>query len=62
MNTVDGGGALATAAGASLFTKTHWSQVLLAADPLEGTKTTAALEYLCRTYWYPLDAFVRRSG
>ncbi len=62
MNNVDGGGAPPTAAGASLFTNTHWSQVLLAVDPLEGTKATAALEYLCRTYWYPLYAFVRRSG
>jgi DNA-directed RNA polymerase specialized sigma24 family protein len=62
MNNVDGGGAPPTAAEASLFTNTHWSQVLLAADPLEGTKATAALDYLCRTYWYPLYAFVRRSG
>jgi hypothetical protein len=33
---------------ASLFTNTHWSQVLLAADPKEGTQAAAALEYLCR--------------
>lgn len=47
---------------ASLFTNTHWSQVLLAADPTEQTKAAEALEYLCRSYWYPLYAYVRRCG
>ncbi len=46
MNNVDGGGAPPTAAGASLFTDTHGSQVLLAADPLEVAKLTAAREDL----------------
>ncbi len=41
---------------ASLFTNTHWSRVLLAADPAEKTRAAEALEYLCRTYWYPLYA------
>ncbi|MHC1767711.1 MAG: RNA polymerase sigma factor [Verrucomicrobiia bacterium] len=61
MNNPDGG-APPGAGEASLFTNTHWSQVLLAADPIERTKAAAALEYLCRTYWYPLYAYVRRSG
>lgn len=61
MNNADGG-APPGAGEASLFTNTHWSQVLLAADPIERTKAAAALEYLCRTYWYPLYAYVRRSG
>ena len=46
---------------AELFATTHWSVVLAAAD--EGRPEAAeALETLCRTYWYPLYAFVRRRG
>ncbi len=43
------------------FTTTHWSVVLSARDRAcaEGQ---AALEELCRKYWYPLYAFVRRRG
>ena len=49
------------AAGQPLFTTTHWSVVLAAAE--EATpESTAALERLCRTYWYPLYAYVRREG
>lgn len=46
---------------AGQFTATHWSVVLAARD---GTSTLAAqaLEKLCRTYWYPLYAYVRRKG
>jgi RNA polymerase sigma-70 factor (ECF subfamily) len=44
-----------------LFTTTHWSVVLAAAKP-EDPQATAALESLCRTYWYPLYAYVRRRG
>lgn len=43
------------------FTTTHWS-VVLAARGSPDTGTTAALETLCRTYRYPLYAFVRRQG
>jgi RNA polymerase sigma factor (sigma-70 family) len=44
-----------------LFTTTHWSVVLAAAN--EATPEAAtALEQLCRTYWYPLYAYVRRRG
>lgn len=43
------------------FTTTHWSVVLAAGGP-DSAQATAALESLCRTYWYPLYAYVRRSG
>ncbi|MDB6171873.1 MAG: hypothetical protein JWL59_1184 [Chthoniobacteraceae bacterium] len=44
-----------------LFLTTRWSVVLTAQ---EGAASGAheALEILCRSYWYPLYAFVRRSG
>lgn len=49
-------------AGARNFRTTHWSVVLAARDDDGfGTRNTA-LETLCRTYWYPLYAFVRRKG
>jgi len=51
----------ARAAGSAEFTTTHWSVVLAAADQ-ERPEATAALEMLCRMYWYPLYAFVRRQG
>jgi RNA polymerase sigma-70 factor (ECF subfamily) len=40
---------------------THWSAVLAAGKP-GSPEATAALEELCRTYWYPLYAWVRRRG
>ena len=43
---------------AVVFQTTHWSVVLQAA----GGDSAAALEKLCRSYWYPLYAFVRRQG
>jgi RNA polymerase sigma-70 factor (ECF subfamily) len=36
--------------------------VVLAAGHGDSTQARAALEELCRTYWYPLYAFVRRQG
>ena len=44
-----------------VFATTHWSVVLAAGDPASPT-ASAALETLCRTYWYPLYAYLRRSG
>ena len=44
-----------------IFATTHWSVVLAASD-LDSPQADAALGQLCRTYWYPLYAFVRRSG
>ena len=43
------------------FTTTHWSTVLAAGDA-SLPEAEAALERLCRTYWYPLYAHVRRRG
>jgi RNA polymerase sigma-70 factor (ECF subfamily) len=44
-----------------LFLTTHWSVVLAAKDKA-SPGCSEALETLCRTYWYPLYAFVRGSG
>ncbi len=44
-----------------LFATTHWSVVLAAANQ-ETPGTAAALEQLCRTYWYPMYAYVRHRG
>lgn len=43
------------------FTTTHWS-VVLAAQDQASPESVAALETLCRTYWYPLYALVRHQG
>jgi DNA-directed RNA polymerase specialized sigma24 family protein len=44
-----------------VFATTHWSAVLEAGR--QGSpEATQALEELCRQYWYPLYAFVRRHG
>ena len=43
------------------FATTHWSVVLAAGhDSAPGARD--ALEKLCRAYWYPLYAYVRRRG
>ena len=47
--------------GGEWFTTTHWS-VVLAAGQSASRNGQAALEQLCRTYWYPLYAYVRRRG
>ena len=44
-----------------IFATTHWS-VVLAAGEKNTPQSAAALERLCRTYWYPLYAYVRRQG
>jgi DNA-directed RNA polymerase specialized sigma24 family protein len=43
------------------FSTTHWS-VVLSAKQQSSAEADAALERLCRTYWWPLYAFVRRRG
>lgn len=43
------------------FVTTQWSLVLSAGHD-SAPDARAALEQLCRTYWYPLYAFLRRSG
>jgi len=40
---------------------TRWTVVLSASDPRSPHAATA-LETLCRAYWYPLYAYVRRRG
>ena len=45
---------------ASQFRTTHWSVVLEAG--LASETGHAALETLCRRYWYPLYCFARRRG
>lgn len=46
--------------GSARFCTTQWTVVLQAGTP--GPQRDAALEQFCRTYWYPLYAFVRRRG
>lgn len=54
--------ALATPeSGGGQFAVTHWS-VVLAAGHSDSTHARAALEKLCRTYWQPIYAYVRRQG
>ncbi len=42
------------------FTTTHWSVVLAAREP--SPEAAQALAELCRAYWYPLYAYVRRKN
>jgi RNA polymerase sigma factor (sigma-70 family) len=44
-----------------VFATTHWS-VVLAAGWADSSEAMQALEKLCRTYWYPLYAYLRRRG
>jgi RNA polymerase sigma-70 factor (ECF subfamily) len=46
--------------GGVAFVTTHWSVVLAAQG--ESEMAREALEILCRTYWWPLYGFARRSG
>jgi DNA-directed RNA polymerase specialized sigma24 family protein len=43
------------------FPTTRWSRVIRAGDPADPGGR-AALEELCRDYWFPLYVFVRRHG
>jgi RNA polymerase sigma-70 factor (ECF subfamily) len=51
----------ALSAAPAHFTTTHWS-VILAAVQRDTSQSAAALEALCRAYWQPLYAYVRRRG
>ena len=44
-----------------VFSTTLWSVVLAAGDP-NHPGTAAALDRLCRMYWYPVYAYIRRKG
>jgi RNA polymerase sigma factor (sigma-70 family) len=50
-----------TARPKNYFATTHWSVVLAAAKG-DSSGGIGALEKLCRCYWYPLYAYVRRRG
>ena len=43
-----------------VFPNTRWSLVLAARQP--SPQSAAALETICRDYWHPLYAYVRRCG
>jgi len=43
------------------FATTHWTVVLAAGSP-DSSRYREALEALCRTYWYPIYAYLRRRG
>jgi len=47
--------------GRAPFAATRWSVVLSARDQ-RSPQSSEALETLCRNYWYPLYAYVRRQG
>jgi RNA polymerase sigma-70 factor (ECF subfamily) len=55
-------------AGLRVFATTHWSVVLAAGQTNtaqlenESAEAQAALETLCRGYWYPIYVYVRRNG
>jgi RNA polymerase sigma-70 factor (ECF subfamily) len=44
-----------------VFPNTRWSVVLAATQP-HSPGSTEALEVICRAYWHPLYAYVRRCG
>lgn len=50
-----------SAAPGGVFATTHWT-VVLAAGRRHTPEAEHALEELCRTYWFPLYAYVRRHG
>lgn len=43
------------------FLTTRWSVIVQATGP-DPDRAAAALELLCRSYWFPLYAFARRQG
>jgi DNA-directed RNA polymerase specialized sigma24 family protein len=47
--------------GAGHFVTTHWS-VVQAAGSKDSSTAQAALETLCRAYWFPIYAEIRRRG
>ena len=50
-----------TSAPGDVFATTHWT-VVLAAGRRATPQSDHALEELCRAYWFPLYAYVRRRG
>src|SRR6185437_12755692 len=52
---------ISSSEGPRIFPNTRWSPEHAARQP-QSPESAAALEAICRAYWYPLYAFVRRSG
>ncbi|MEW6160090.1 MAG: sigma-70 family RNA polymerase sigma factor [Verrucomicrobiota bacterium] len=48
--------------GPAQFTTTHWTVILTLRQKQNSPAAAEALENLCRTYWYPLYAYLRRRG
>ena len=48
--------------GAGRFENTLWSRVFAAARLDSSLSCQPALEELCRQYWYPIYAYIRRCG
>jgi RNA polymerase sigma-70 factor (ECF subfamily) len=44
-----------------IFVTTRWTVVLNAAD-LSSPEAEQAMEEICKTYWFPLYAYIRRRG
>lgn len=44
------------------FASTQWSLVLLAGSSTNSADSHSALERLCRAYWHPIYAYIRRQG
>jgi RNA polymerase sigma-70 factor (ECF subfamily) len=51
----------AAPAAAQHFATAHWSVVLAARDQ-PAVEAHVAMEQLCRRYWYPVYAYLRREG
>jgi RNA polymerase sigma factor (sigma-70 family) len=60
-NSPDGKPSAGTNGRTGAFSTTHWS-VVLTAGSRDTARSAAALEKLCRQYWPPIYAFVRRRG
>jgi len=43
------------------FTRTHWS-LISSAKSANSTESREAMESLCRSYWLPIYAYIRRRG
>jgi len=54
-------GTRSTRSAREWFVTTHWSVVLSVRDE-NAAQSRKALENLCRAYWHPLYAYVRRLG
>jgi DNA-directed RNA polymerase specialized sigma24 family protein len=51
-----------TLTGRDAFPNTRWTLVIAAGSDQTDVERGAALESLCRGYWYPVYAFIRRRG